>query len=271
MNTYEKIIQESLENIQTEPGEAFRTRVMKSAVSMTDNNVRVYRRRLPVRVAAIAAVIAAFILATAFTFGNEIVGVIKQIMFGDSTATQVVSDNELYIGSWGVMNRGDLSDAIDYPLGLFDTLEEARQAAPFPIREPSYLPDNVTGLRNVGVWRVELLDGPWIHHVNLSYDIALKSGGIAVLQLSQMYAGPDAYFEIENVSPIENVMVGDSEAVLISAPEKFVLGDGTVIKNDDMIGYTLNWLKDGIAYELSVDYHDGYTPETMIRIAESIQ
>jgi len=270
MNTYENTIQESLENIQTEPGEALRARVMKSAVSMTDST-RIYRRRLPVKVAVIAAVIAAFLLTSAFAYGSEIVSVIKQIMFGDSIATQVVSDSENpYVGGWGVMDREDLSEDTDYPLGLFDTLEEARQAVPFTIREPSYLPDNVTGLRDVGVWRVEDPDNPWMHFVNLSYSIALKNGGESILQLMQIYGGSDAYLDIESVSPIEKVMVGETEAVLVSAPEKFLLDDGSVIINDDIIGYTLYWIKDGIAYELSADYHDGYTPDTMIRIAESI-
>jgi hypothetical protein len=222
------------------------------------------------RVALIAAIVAALCFTAAAAYGNEIVGAIRQIMFGDSIATQVVSDNDLYIGSWGVMNRNDL-DAKDYPLGLFDTLEEARQAAPFPIREPSFLPDNVTGLRSVGVWRVETTGAPWLHFVILTYDVAMESGGASTLQLIQTYAGPDAYFVIENVSPMEVVIVGGSEAVLISAPEKFAFDDGTVIVNHDVIRYTLCWLKDGIAFELEAWNRDGHTPETMIRIAESIR
>ena len=263
MNIYEKVIQESLENIQAEPGVALKLRVMRSANNELID-LSVYRRRIPVRAAILAAVIGALVLTTAFTFGNEIVGVIKQIVFGDSIATQVEKGTESTIGSWGVMDTEDLCDAKDYPLGLFDTLEEARQAAPFAISEPSYLPDNVTGLRNVGVWRAETEDIPWTHFVILSYDIALEGGGIAILQLRQTYAGPNAYFVIENVSPIEKVMVGSSEAVLITAEGR------DWVDTDDM-GYTLYWLYDGIAYELSAEYHDGYTPETMIRIAESIR
>jgi hypothetical protein len=270
MNAYEKVIQESLENIQVDPSEALRNRVMRSANYGTDC-LRVYRRRFPVRAAVIAAIITVLTFTTAFAYGNEIVGVIRQLMFGDSIATQVVGDNDLYVGSWGVMNRDDLIDANDYPLGLFDTLEEARQVAPFPIREPTYLPDNITGLRNVGVWRVEIEDGPWMHFVVLSYDIELKDGGVSILQLRQTYAGPDAYFVIENVSPIERVVIGNSEAVLISEPDVNAFDDGAVITNVDTIGYSLYWLSDGIAYELSARHHDGYTMEVMIRIAESIR
>jgi len=270
MNTYEKAIQDSLESIQTQPNDALRNRVMLSAAGGGVNSHE-YRRRFPVRAAMLAAIIAALFLTAAATFGSEIVGAIRQLIFGDSIATQVDSDNDLYIGTFGVRNRADLSDATDYPIGMFDTLEEARQAAPFPIREPSYLPDNVTGFHSAGVWRVETTETPWLHFVILSYNVELESGGVSILQLIQTYAGPDAYVVIENVSPMEKVMVGGSEALLISAPEKFVLDDGTVVVNQDVIRYTLYWLNDGVAFELEAWYHDGYTPETMIMIAESIR
>ncbi|MDR0490517.1 MAG: hypothetical protein LBH28_04650 [Oscillospiraceae bacterium] len=271
MNAYERTIQEALENIQSSPNASLRSRVMNSADSGIGESMPIFRRRVTARAALISVVFAVVALTTAFTYGNQIVGVIRQVFFGDSVASQIVSDVDLYVGSGGVVNRGDLSEATDYPLGVFETLEEARQAAPFPISEPSYLPANVTGLRNVGVWRVEAEEGPWMHFVIVSYDIELTGGGVSILGLRQTYAGPDAYLEIESVSPIEKVMVGDSEAVLISAPEKFVQGNGTVIINEDIVGYTLSWLKDGVAYELQANYHDGYTPETMIRIAESIR
>jgi len=270
MNTYERAVQESLENIQSTPSAGLRSRIMNSVDSGIEEKTPLIWRRVPIRAALIAALVCIIAFTTAFTYGNEIVTAIKQLMFGDSIATQVVSDDDHYIGSWGVMSRNEL-DAKDYPLGLFDTLEEARHVAPFQIREPSYLPDNVTGLRDVGVWRVEDPDNPWMHFVILSYDIALKHGGVSILQLRQTYAGPDAYFVVENVSPMDLVMVGDSEAVLISAPEKFIQNDGTVVINENIVGYTLCWLEDGIAYELQADYHDGYTPETMIKIAESVR
>lgn len=230
----------------------------------------VYRRRIPVRAAVLAAVVAALVLTTAFTFGNEIVGVIRQVMFGDSIAKHVVSDNSHYLGYMGVMNIADLSDAGDYPRGLFNTLEEARQAAPFPIRAPDYLPENITGLNSVGVWCAEVENGPWMHFAIVSYDIALELGGNSILQLRQVYAGPDAYFDIESVSSIEKVMVSDVEAVLVTTEGKSDFGDGNVIINVSDTAYALYWLKYGVAFELSVDFHDGYTPETMIRIAESI-
>jgi hypothetical protein len=58
-----------------------------------------------------------------------------------------------------------------------------------------------------------------------------------------------AYIVIEHISPaIEKVMVGDTEAVLISAPEKFILGDGTVIINEGMIRYALQYFHIRIYY-----------------------
>jgi len=270
MNTYERVVKESLESIQSSPSAGLKNRVMRSIDNETNENIPIIWRRIPIRAALIAAIIGVIALTTAFTFGNEIVTAIRQIMFGDSIATQVVSDSDHFIGGWGVHNRSDL-DASDYPLGVFYTLGEARQAAPFPIREPSYLPDNVTGLRSVGVWRLEDPDIPWKHFVDLNYNILLENGGNVILMLRQTYAGPDAYFVIENVSPMELVMVGDSEAVLISAPYTYIRYDGTVVINDDIIGFTLHWLHDGIAFTLSADHHDWYTPEIMIAIAESVR
>jgi len=269
MNTFEIAIHESLESIQVEPDEALRNRVMIGAASGTDD-FRVIRRRLPLRAAAIAAIIAALVLTTAFTLGNEIVGVIRQIVFGNSIAKQVDADNVDFLKSLGIMNATELSDAEDYPLGLFYTLEEARQAAPFPIREPSYMPENITGLNSVGVWRAESENGPLMHFVIVAYNMSLELGGNALLELRQIYAGPDAYFDIESVSSIEKVMVGDTEAVLITTEGRSTFGDGDVIVNVSDTAYALYWIKYGIAFELNVDYHDGYSPETMIRIAESI-
>ena len=258
MNTFENVLKESLENIQVKPSEALHDRIMKSTASGRDSQ-RFYRRKSYVRAAILAAVIAAFVLTTAATYGNEIVAAIKQVIFGDSIGTQIIPEHELYLGSWGIMNRSNLDGAVDYPIGLFDTLEEAREAAPFYIREPAYLPDSVSGLRSVGVWRVEDPDNPWMHFVTLSYD--LKRNG-RLLELTQVYAGPDAYIEVETTSSIGKIMVGDIEALLVSS-------DG----HDDVINdqsYSLWWINDGIAYELSC-YQDIADLETLIAIAESIQ
>jgi len=260
MKMYERLILESLENIQDAPGEALRVRVMNN-ITCGENGLRFYRRKLPVRVTVVAAVLSVLILTTAFTFGHEIVGAIKHLVFGGSTASQVVYENVLQIGSVEIRNREDLSDARDYPIGIFETLEEARQAAPFKIMKPAYLPNNIIGLRNVGVWRVECLDDTVMHFVSLNYDIALENGDSGSLVLRQTYAGPNAYFVIENRSSIAKAMVGDIESLLITEKEG---------GNNNVIGYTLYWLQDGIAYELSAECPDGYTPETMIRIAESI-
>jgi len=196
--------------------------------------------------------------------GNETDSAINQIIFGNSIATQVVSDDHFYIGSWGVINMDFLTED-KYPTGTFRSLEKAREAAPFPIREPAYLPENLIGLRNVGVWRTGTNGHDTMHFVELNYDVAFgHEGGISILCLKQAYAGADGYWFIENVSPIEKVMVGDSEAVLVSTNAK-----DWEPTNDK--GYKLYWIKDGIAFELSIDsWHDGYTPETMIKIAKSI-
>ncbi|MCL2820274.1 MAG: hypothetical protein FWD38_05525 [Oscillospiraceae bacterium] len=207
---------------------------------------------------------------TVFAYSTGIVSVLKQVVFGDSIARQVVFDDDFTAGTMGVINRTELSTAPDYTQGLYTTLEEARLIAPFSIREPSYLPDNVTGLQSVGVWRVETTETPWLHYVIIVYDITLKNGNSSVLQLWQTYAGDNAFLLIDNISPVEKVIIGDIEGVLISSTGYFYDIDGKQIFDDNITAYHLNWLKDGIAYNLHVEYHDGYTLETMIKIAESI-
>ena len=275
MNLYENIIRDSLENMQIEPGDALRNRVISGAVRR-ETPTHTYRRRLSVKAVAIAAVISTLVLATAFTFGDEIVSIIKQVMFGDSVASQVVYENDNVVGSWGVKNREDLPDATDYPTGVFDTIEEARLAAPFQIRELTYLPENVTGLESVGVWRLEGID-TWMHIVTLNYYVELNYVvgntnviGNSYLELQQVYAGPDAYFEITNISSVEKVMIGDIEAVLISTPERVVRENGVAILNEENMSYSLSWLQDGFAFTLETRHHEGFTPEIMIMMAKSI-
>jgi len=273
MNSYENTIRDSLENMQIEPGDALRNRIMQNAEKGTAPT-HTYRRRLSIKAVAIAAVISTLVLATAFTFGDEIVSIIKQVMFGDSVAAQVVYENDNQVSSWGVRNREDLPDAKDYPIGRFDTIEEARLVAPFQIRELTYLPENVVGLDSVVVWRIDDFDPP-MHLVYLNYYVELgyfepNITGNSYLELMQVYAGPDAYFEITNISSVEKVMIGDIEAVLISTPERVVRNNGVTILNEDNMSYSLSWLQDGIAFTLDAHYHEGLTPEIMLMIAKSI-
>jgi len=277
MNAYEKAVQESLENIQIKPNEALRNRVMDSAaVGVKDS--RIFRRRIFTKATAAAAIIAVFLLTTAFAFGNEVITIgsgiintLRQITFGNSTAGHVVYEHELQIGSWGVHNRTDLDDAKDYPTGTFDSIEKAREAAPFPINEPSFLPGNVIKRESIQVVRLEDPEYPWMHFVCFGYVFSHKDG-ISSLGLHQVYGGPDAYFKIENISPIEKVTVGNIEALLIRAPLKLIFDDGSVVikDEDDYMSYELYWIKDEIAYILSVGPHSGYSIETIIKIAESI-
>ena len=207
---------------------------------------------------------------TVIAYNTGIVSVLNQVVFGDSIARQVVFDNDYTAGTMGIINRDELNTNIDYTPGVFATLEEARSVAPFIIREPSYLPDNVTGVQSVGVWRVETTETPWLYYIIIVYDIILKNGNSSVLQLWQTYAGDNAHLLIDNISPVEKVIIGDTEGVLISSTGYFYDRDGKQIFDENINAYHLNRLKDGIAYDLHVEYHDGYTLETMIKIAESI-
>jgi len=65
MNKFEKAIQESLVSMQAAPSEALRSRIMENADIGIDI-MPVYRRRIPVRAAVLAAIITALVLTTAF-------------------------------------------------------------------------------------------------------------------------------------------------------------------------------------------------------------
>jgi hypothetical protein len=275
MNTYENIIQESMKNMQASPEEELKARIMKS-IATGNNTSRVYRHRISVRMALIAAVIACFILTTAFAFGTEIYAAVSQLVFGDSTATQIVYfDDDNKIGSVGIMNRTDLEDATDYPLGLFDTIEEAREAAPFHIREPAYLPKGVSALRSVAVWRVEAEYGPWMHLVDLYYDVPFILDGTRMyggnfLSIRQMYGGPEAYITVSTVFNLEKAMVRNNEAVfIINEGANFINDEGETITQSGHI--SLWWMNDGIAFELTNLKPGIVDQEAMIRIAESIR
>lgn len=265
MDRYENIIRESLEAMQRKPIESLRCRVMNSAMSGADTP-NVYRGKLSFRAVVIAAVIAALVFTTAAAYRVQIVDIIKQLVLEDSIATQVVYEDMQQIGSFGVMNRTSLLEDEDYPLGFFNTLEEARQAAPFYIREPLFLPDSVSGLRSVGVWRVKDPDMPDLHFVILNYDIPLDGGGIGLLELRQTFAGADAYIELETTGSVEKIMIGDIEAVLITY-ESGHNAYGTV---NTAAAYTIWWLKDEIAYELNNEFSGKIDLNTMVAIAESI-
>ena len=114
MDSYESIIKESLECIEAAPSEALRNRIMRGVVDGADTQ-RFYRQKSYVRTILLAAIISALVLTTAAAYGSEIVGAIKQFMFGDSIATQIIPEDKLHIGSFGVMNRSELAGAKDYP------------------------------------------------------------------------------------------------------------------------------------------------------------
>ena len=276
MNSYESIIKESLECIEVAPSEALRIRIMKGVVDGADTQ-RFYRQKSNIKTVALAAIVSVLVLTTAAAYGNVIVSAIKQIMFGDSIVTQIIPEHKLHLGSWGVMNRSELAGAKDYPLGLFNLLEEARHAAPFLIRVPEYLPKSVIGLRDVGVWRVEDPDSPWMHFVILNYDVPFEynvngiiGNGTSSLTLKQTYGGPGAYISVDTIYNIEKVMIGNSEAALIIDDGMTLNEDGEEVTILNGSSYTLWWMNDDFAFEL-VGSSDIFDLDTMIRIAESIR
>ena len=169
------------------------------------------------------------------------------------------------------------SPGMVWQVGHEKTVEEISQRAMFTIKEPIYL-SHVRWLGRPYMRMYTLVsideDG-YIYGVILTY--SSPAGLPFAFTLSQWYAGEDGYFEIETTNPIEKVMIGDIEALLV----EYVIDDGGGILNPrireaDMIKRELFWMQDGIVFSIS-GYENVRTPfasidlETLIAIAESIE
>lgn len=247
MKPYEVMIQNQLENIQIKPQAELRSRVLEDAATGADAP-RFAGRKIGVRAAILAAVFAALSLTTAFAYGDEIIGALRQFMFGDSSAAQFEVIDEDIIIRFTIINRSGLVEpgVINGYIG-FSTMEEARQAAPFTVREPLYLPENAV-LDMVNVARCK--DGSYGYDVQIGYTIELPDGN-GRLDLFQYYAGPDAYIELDTTYSIQKTAVGGIEASVLQ-------GEGDTY---------LYWIKDDVLYEL---FSRAYDLETLRAIAESV-
>jgi len=157
------------------------------------------------------------------------------------------------------LNSFDNSPSVE----SFLSIEELQQSTSLIVREPSYLPDNVT-FREVGV----LLngDGTFSNTVIIAYEYEYTMSH-KMLFLSQMYIGADTldlevverieHHDFQSKTSFEAVMIGDIEALLAVTTI-----DGEV---DDSI--SLSWSYDGFAYMISAI---GFGIDTLIAIAKSI-
>ncbi len=213
-------------------------------------------------VTVLAAVLLVVFSTTAFAYGGDIINEIKRIMFGGSAVTQVYVTGD-GVTTLKIVNRSDFANTgyeerdnnihtqQSTEIQAFPTYKEASQAAPFHIKEPSWIPENVE-LSSVNVIVAK--------NKKLSYDAIINywakepdtNGKYNWITLYQYYAGPDASIEIQTVMSIEKIMIGDIE--------------GSVVKdNHDLI--CLYRIKDEVVFELQGFCYD---LETLVAMAESL-
>jgi len=241
MTSYDTIIQDLRKNLQEEPSRSLQNRIYQSA---TEKPAAPYiaKRKMGLSAAIIAVTLALFSLTTAFAYGGEIIAFVQQFMFGSSSAEQVEKLDGYVIG-FDIVHRSDLVDWTKNDGGkTFTTVEEANEFASFTIKVPTYLPDDVIGLKTVYVQKYK--DGTAGYDVHVRYSVATPNGTTG-FSINQYYAGPDAYVELETIYPIEKIMVGDVEASLVYGESSF-----------NGIGYQLYWIKDDILYEYFGDCYD---------------
>ena len=246
------------------------------------------------RLIAIAAVLILALTTTAIAFGGEMAAVLKRVSFGGSEATQVEphvrEDGSDHRNFHRFENRRALEVEENYGDGIleardehvrtkfFETIEEARLAAPFELAEPSYLPENVMGFSGAYVYHLTFEEAPDMHAANFWYHIDIPSdfdipygGSVSVWQ---EYVGPDATIDMTTTSSIEKVMVGGIEAIFEvsdSYPDGYSPTDADPYRFWPR--YIIKWLEYGFYFELTnqaIRADALYSLDTMIAIAESM-
>jgi len=206
-------------------------------------------------------VIAVLLINTVSVYGNAIINVIQQFMFGNSSITQVekidVGDelDGITLNMYIIKNRSEFTEWGDR-FGryiTFGNLDEALEVIPFKIQKPKFIPNAVFDAAHI-IYLDEQVYG---------YDVWLKYrvNEISELNLYQYYVGSDAYIEYTTIESIQKVMVGDIEA---SVTIWDIWGDGSAEY------MSLIWIKDEIIFRLECGSYV-YDLETLIQIAESIE
>ena len=237
--------------MQADPGSELRGRVLEGAMDAAAP-VRPTRRRVGLKTALIAAVLVLLSLTTAAAYGNEIIAVIEQFMFGGSSAARVesIGDGNVAIG-FEIVNRDKKVDPNRAYGGFykFGTVEEARQAAPFDLKAPSWIPE---GLKLTGVDLLRYRDKSYAYDAHVTYEIWFPEGGNGRLTLFQYYAGPGATVDLKTVEPLQKVMVGDIEASVVQYGKE----------------PHLYWMQDDILFEL---FSGVYGLDTLAAVAASVR
>jgi len=209
--------------------------------------------------------IAIFIVATATTalaYGDEI----WQFIF----AGQVESVDEglqihLYdISGTATMGVSLLNSKTDLNqptiMQEFTSLDELKQAAAFDLKLPSYMSADIESLSNGYILGFKNIEDENIYAINIGYYFSDEE---ILFDVSQLYLGDEGQLMVETIWPIEWIMVGDNEGLVIYS---FYDGEHQAYSSN----LSLYWQNNGILYILH-SYGATLDLETMIKIAESIE
>jgi len=259
--------------------------------------------------ALVAATLCVALVTSALAYGDAI----WQFVFGSSSVRQVEFDeyNVIFDGGRSVaigrpsdgpnreiMNRSvpniELTwedfHSLGYAEGItesFSSYDDLRQAAPFAVREPSYMPTDWK-FTNAELFLYE--DGSYSYDVFSFYHKTDEFN--PSICIAQFFVGPDAYFDISvaesyefyirpgvgfhHTNQIENIMVGDIEAMLIVSARRYQ----NAVTAQNFRARTiieLVWIQDDTAFHVVLD--EAHIPgefdveamvETVINIAESL-
>jgi len=145
MKSYETIIQDLKNNMQTEPNAALRERILDSAASVADEPYAVTRRRSGLRPILVAAAITALTITTAFA--TDLPGLIKSFVVGKILVNEYEdgslphADPEVtdVVGTFTINGGVDRAFYGDGEVTRLGSLEEAREAFGAPLFVPAYL------------------------------------------------------------------------------------------------------------------------------------
>jgi hypothetical protein len=264
MKPHDTIIQTLRDCLQDQPGEALQNRVFNSAMAGAAVSHPV-KRKIRLKPLLVAATLVVVLASTAFAFSDEI----RQFMFGTSKIEQVEGFCTVEFPLGQPVLRYTIQNGLyqlipqrDEDMVEFSTVEELRQAAAFNVKEPN-IPLNAE-LCNVIGWKYTEEKQLYAAHLyyNIIFNEADKFRERHTLSFRQYDAGPDAYFDVETVYPIQQVKIGKIEASL------------AWYQGEDSESMNLYWMKNGILYELG---YYGLSPDrefgldTLIAIAESVR
>lgn len=252
MNAYESMTKGRIEALQAEPSPELRNRVFSSVKEKT--SAAAFYRKPRLRTLLVAAALAALSVTAVFAYS----GVLREFMFGDSTARQVEAARADGFVNRNIFEHFELKNS-DYSHTSikqisFSALDELRQEAAFDVKEPRLLPE---GSELLQIFGVQYTESGYMYGAVFRYFSEFVNGRrydpLNSLILTQLYIGPGAYVEFDVVHPIEKVTVGDAEA-------------SVVIQNDSGFLH-IYWIQNGVLYGLA---GSGLDLGALITIADSV-